>query len=97
MNLLFIYEIDLIALLLVAHWLERWCASLAAQVQFLACPVQRQLLQGETPSCCCHPPLFVNYMLINLSEQGQGVCGYADDYLKHIYISNTWGRIWLEF
>jgi hypothetical protein len=30
-------------LLLVAHWLERWCA--------------RQLLQGETQSSGCHPPL----------------------------------------
>ena len=39
---------QLIALLLVAHWLERWCASLATQVQMLACPIQRQLLQGET-------------------------------------------------
>ena len=39
---------QLIALLLVAHWLERWCASLAAQVRFLACLVQRQLLQGGT-------------------------------------------------
>ena len=37
--------------LLVAHWLEHWGASLAAQVQFLACPVQRQLLQGGTQSC----------------------------------------------
>jgi hypothetical protein len=31
---------QLIALLPVAHWLELWCASLVAQVQFLACPVQ---------------------------------------------------------
>ena len=54
---------QLIALLLVAHWLERWCASLAAHDQFLACPVQRQLLQGETRSCCCRPPYFVYYML----------------------------------
>ena len=26
------------AVLLVAHWLERWCASLATQVWYLACP-----------------------------------------------------------
>ena len=33
---------------IVAHWLERWCASLAAQLWFLACPIQRQLSQGGT-------------------------------------------------
>ena len=46
------------ALLLVAHWLEHWCASLVAQFRFLACPLQRQRLQGETRSCCCQPPHF---------------------------------------
>ena len=49
---------QVIALLLVARWLECWCASLAAVVRFLACPVQRQLLQGVIRSCCCHTPRF---------------------------------------
>jgi hypothetical protein len=47
-----------IAVLLVAHWLERFCASLTTQVRFLACSIQRQLLQGEAPSCCFHPSGF---------------------------------------
>ena len=52
-------------LLLVAHWLERWCDSLAAKVQFLACPVQRQLLQGETQPC------YMYYMLNLIFTQCQ--------------------------
>ena len=40
---------QLIASLLVAQWLGRWCTSLVAQVRFLACLVQSQLLQGEKP------------------------------------------------
>ena len=39
---------QLLALLLVAQWLECWCASLVAQVSFLACLVQSQLLQWGT-------------------------------------------------
>ena len=43
-----------------------WCASLVAQVQFLACLVQSQLLvlQRGTQSCCCHRP--------NICEQHLG-------------------------
>ena len=40
------------------HWLERWCAILADQVQFLTCPVPRQLLQGDTRSYCYNPTGF---------------------------------------
>ena len=55
-NDLILKHIHSIALHLVAHWLERLCASLVAQVWFLLCPIQRQLLQGGTRSC--HRPCF---------------------------------------
>ena len=42
------FPCQLFALLLVAHWLERWCASLVAQVPFRACLIQSQLFRGET-------------------------------------------------
>ena len=38
--------------LFVAHWLGRWCASLATQVQFLACLGLSQLLQGRVQRFC---------------------------------------------
>jgi hypothetical protein len=49
---------QLIASLLVAQWLGHWCTRLVANVRFLVCVVQSQLLQGETWSCCCHIPHF---------------------------------------
>ena len=52
-------------ILLVAQWLERWCASLVAKVRFLACPVQSQLLQGENPNdAAATYQVFVNHILM---------------------------------
>ena len=46
-----------------AQWLGRWCTSLVAQVRLLECPVQRQLLQGETPKdAAATYHVFVYYM-----------------------------------
>ena len=52
------------ALLLEAHWFERWCASLVAQVRLLACPVQRQLLQGGPDHAAASHHVFMYYMLM---------------------------------
>ena len=98
---------QLIALLLVAHWLERWCASLAAQVQFLACPVQRQLLQGGTWSCCCHPPcirvLHEQYSLnsicllpvvmVKVSNTGNFHSIFKNKFDK-ANVTMNWARLW---
>ena len=57
---------QLIASLLVAQWLGRWCTSLVAQVRFLACIVKSQLLQGgktlNDAAATYH--LFVYYMVM---------------------------------
>ena len=40
----------LMALLLVAHWLERWCASLLAQVRILADSLESAITRVKNPS-----------------------------------------------
>jgi hypothetical protein len=57
-------------LLLVAHWLELWRASLAATVLLLACPFQRQLLEGKPIHADATHHIFVHYMLMYNSVIG---------------------------
>ena len=51
------------ASLLVAQWLECWYTNLVAQVRFLACLVQSQLLQESDHATATYYS-FVNYILI---------------------------------
>ena len=60
---------------LCAYLIAGFLVSIAAQVRFLACPVQRQPLQGGTRSCCCHPPHFCvqhAYVLTCLQDSWPG-------------------------
>ena len=64
----------------IAQWLGRWCTSLVAQVQFLACLVQSQLLQGENPKWCyCHLSSF-----LELQDYV-----YSEEFIQYIHCLNT--------
>ena len=55
------------ALLLVAYWFECWCASLVAQVPFLACLVQ--FYKGEPDHAAATHHTFMFTMLISFPVQ----------------------------
>ena len=58
---------QLIASLLVAQWLERWCTSLVAQVRFLACLFRVSYYKGKPDHAAAIYSVFVNYILINIT------------------------------
>ena len=92
---------QLIASLLVAQWLGCWCTSLVAQVRFLACPVQRQLLQGVKPKMMLLPPHFRvlhAYVLTCLQDTWPGIVikGFEPATFGSVSWSEATEGQWLE-